>query len=62
MPVARDHVARWAQAVAVHGAGRVTAIGHHDADKFLPFLLTMFVFVLGCNLVGLLPRAGSATG
>jgi F-type H+-transporting ATPase subunit a len=38
------------------------AIGRHDADRFLPFLLTMFVFVLACNLVGLLPWAGSATG
>jgi F-type H+-transporting ATPase subunit a len=38
------------------------AIGKHDADRFLPFLLTMFTFVLTCNLVGLLPWAGSATG
>ncbi len=38
------------------------AIGHHDGDKFLPFLLTAFFFVLGCNLLGMLPWAGSATG
>ena len=38
------------------------AIGHHDADRFLPFLLTMFFFMLGCNLFGLVPWAGSATG
>lgn len=38
------------------------AIGHHDADKFLPFLWTMFFFVLGCNLLGMVPWAGSATG
>ncbi|REK19070.1 MAG: ATP synthase F0 subunit A [Planctomycetota bacterium] len=38
------------------------AIGHHDAEKFLPFLLTIFFFVLTCNLLGLLPWAGSATG
>lgn len=38
------------------------AIGRHDADRFLPFLLTLFVFVLTCNLVGLVPWAGSATG
>lgn len=37
------------------------AIGH-DADKFLPFLWTMFFFVLGCNLFGMLPWAGSPTG
>jgi F-type H+-transporting ATPase subunit a len=35
------------------------AIGHHDADKFLPFLWTMFFFVLGCNLFGILPWMGS---
>ncbi len=29
---------------------------------FLPFLWTMFFFVLGCNLLGLVPWAGSATG
>jgi F-type H+-transporting ATPase subunit a len=38
------------------------AIGHHDADKFLPFLLTVFFFVLILNLIGLLPWTGSATG
>lgn len=38
------------------------AIGKPDADKFLPFLLTIFFFVLGCNLLGLIPWAGSATG
>ncbi len=38
------------------------AIGKHDADKFLPFLWTMFFFVLGCNLLGMVPWAGSATG
>jgi F-type H+-transporting ATPase subunit a len=38
------------------------AIGHHDGDKFLPFLWTMFFFILGCNLFGLLPWTGSPTG
>jgi len=38
------------------------AIGSHDADKFVPFLWTMFFFVLTCNLLGLVPWAGSATG
>ncbi|MEX0676290.1 MAG: F0F1 ATP synthase subunit A [Pirellulales bacterium] len=38
------------------------AIGRHDADRFLPFLLTMFFFILACNLFGLVPWAGSATG
>ncbi len=38
------------------------AIGGHDADHFMPYLLTIFFFVLGCNLFGMLPWAGSATG
>jgi F-type H+-transporting ATPase subunit a len=38
------------------------AIGHHDADRFLPFLLTVFFFVLVLNLLGLVPWFGSATG
>ena len=35
---------------------------YHEADKFLPFLWTMFFFVLGCNLMGMLPWMGTATG
>jgi F-type H+-transporting ATPase subunit a len=37
-------------------------IGHHDADRFVPFLWTIFFFVLGCNLFGLIPWMGSPTG
>ncbi len=45
----RDHVAR-------------PAIGKQDADRFLPFLWTIFFFVLGCNLIGMVPWMGSPTG
>ncbi|OHB78097.1 MAG: ATP synthase F0 subunit A [Planctomycetes bacterium RBG_16_64_10] len=38
------------------------AIGRVEGDRFLPFLLTMFFFVLVCNLLGLLPWSGSPTG
>jgi F-type H+-transporting ATPase subunit a len=38
------------------------AIGAHDADHFMPFLLTAFFFIVACNLLGLFPWAGSATG
>jgi F-type H+-transporting ATPase subunit a len=38
------------------------AIGRHDADRFLPFLWTIFFFVLFCNLAGALPWCGSPTG
>lgn len=37
------------------------AIGH-GADKFVPLLWTVFLFVLGCNLFGMLPWAGAPTG
>ncbi len=37
-------------------------IGRHDADRFVPFLWTMFLFVLGCNLMGMIPWMGSPTG
>ncbi len=37
-------------------------IGRHDADKYLPFLWTMFFFVLMCNLLGMVPWLGSPTG
>ncbi len=38
------------------------AIGKKDADRFLPYLWTAFFFVLGCNLLGMIPWAGSPTG
>ena len=37
------------------------AIGKHDADRFMPFILTMFFFVLGCNLIGMVPWLGTST-
>lgn len=36
-------------------------IGEHDADKYVPFLWTMFLFVLFCNLLGMFPFLGSPT-
>jgi F-type H+-transporting ATPase subunit a len=38
------------------------AIGGHGADKFLPYLWTVFFFVLFNNLLGLIPGLASATG
>ncbi len=38
------------------------AIGKHDADRFMPFLLTLFFFILGLNLLGMIPWLGGATG
>jgi F-type H+-transporting ATPase subunit a len=36
-------------------------IGGHDADRFVPFLWTLFFFILFNNLFGLLPWMGSPT-
>jgi len=33
----------------------------HDADHYVPFLWTMFLFILFCNLFGLIPFLGSPT-
>jgi F-type H+-transporting ATPase subunit a len=38
------------------------AIGGHGADRFLPYLWTVFFFVLFNNLLGMLPGGASATG
>jgi F-type H+-transporting ATPase subunit a len=38
------------------------AIGGHGADDFLPYLWTVFFFVLFNNLLGLIPGMASATG
>lgn len=34
---------------------------HEDTDTYLPFLWTMFVFILTCNLLGMVPTLGSPT-
>lgn len=33
----------------------------HDADKYVPYLWTLFLFILTCNLLGMIPFGGSAT-
>ncbi len=38
------------------------AIGEKEARRFLPFVWNVFFFVLFCNLLGLVPWAGSPTG
>ncbi|HYM99263.1 MAG TPA: F0F1 ATP synthase subunit A [Aestuariivirgaceae bacterium] len=55
-----DHHDDQHQAAKAH-----TAEGHHPhvdpARKFEPLLWTLFFFVLGCNLMGMVPWAGSPT-
>lgn len=40
----------------------VLPIMGEDGKKYLPFLLTIFFFVLFCNLLGLIPYCATATG
>jgi len=46
-----------------HGGGAAAAAVPlaHEGDRFVPLLLTLFFFVLGCNLLGMVPWAGSPT-
>jgi F-type H+-transporting ATPase subunit a len=36
-------------------------IGEHEADRFVPFLWTLFIYILFCNLLGMFPFLGSPT-
>jgi F-type H+-transporting ATPase subunit a len=36
-------------------------LGEHDGDRFTPFLWTLFLFILFCNVLGLVPMLGSPT-
>lgn len=50
-----------------HGIARVPAAHPthaevSEADRYVPFLWTMFLFILVCNLLGLVPFGGSPTG
>jgi F-type H+-transporting ATPase subunit a len=36
-------------------------LGEHYADRFVPFLWTLFLFILFCNLLGMIPLLGSPT-
>lgn len=44
-----------------HGSGHVAIKAGHPADKFLPFIWSIFFFVLVCNLLGAVPWLGSPT-
>jgi F-type H+-transporting ATPase subunit a len=67
--MARQHVTRgWfnnlfeAMILFIRDQVARPAIGGHGADQFLPYLLTVFFFVLFNNLLGLIPGMASATG
>jgi F-type H+-transporting ATPase subunit a len=47
-----------------HGLGEAPpdyVLGGHTADRYVPFLWTLFLFVLFCNLLGMFPLLGSPT-
>jgi len=65
-----DPYAEHGQATDEHGHSRAEKKAHathtqHDhvdpASRFLPLLWTVFFFVLGCNLMGMVPWAGAPT-
>ena len=39
----------------------VPGVGEHDANKYLPYLTSLFLFIFTMNLMGLLPFMGSPT-
>lgn len=45
-----------------HGDHGHAAHGQDPADKYLPFIWTVFFYILICNLIGAIPWMGSATG
>lgn len=47
-----------------YGPGTSHVHGHRgrDSDLFMPFLWTLFFFILFCNLLGMIPGGASATG
>ena len=58
----RDNVARPAiDDPPDHGHDDKNSVPVHRGDSFVPMLWTLFFFVLGCNLLGMVPWAGSPT-
>jgi F-type H+-transporting ATPase subunit a len=39
----------------------IESIGEHDADRYVPYLCSVFFFVLVCGLVGVFPFTSTAT-
>lgn len=61
--IARGRIRNMLEAILFYFRDEVArpCIGGHDADKFVPFLWTIFLFVLACNLFGMIPWLGSPT-
>jgi F-type H+-transporting ATPase subunit a len=63
-PVSRGWFMNMFEAVLLFVRDKIArpAIGGHGADKFLPYLWTVFFFILINNLLGMIPGFASATG
>jgi F-type H+-transporting ATPase subunit a len=63
-PVTRGWFMNMFEAILMFVRDKVArpAIGGHGADRFLPYLWTVFFFVFFCNLLGVIPGFASATG
>lgn len=57
--VGDTELSRLVEAGEVHGEPPTVA---HPADRYLPFIWTLFFYILVCNLLGAIPWMGSATG
>jgi F-type H+-transporting ATPase subunit a len=44
-----------------HGVQEKAPLGGHEYDRYVPFLWTLFLFILFCNLLGMFPFMGSPT-
>ncbi len=53
------HVPMYGQDLAEHP--KAERPSEHAADRFVPFLVTQFLFILVCNLLGMVPFLGSPT-
>lgn len=55
------HAALTGHSVPSHGGCAVASVVH-PADKYAPFVWTVFFYILFCNLLGAVPVLGAATG
>ncbi len=63
LPRGRGLLANMVEATAIFIRDEVAkpGIGHHHYRAYYPLIATIFFFVLGCNLIGLLPPPFGAT-
>ena len=64
MPVSPGHASPYSHTTG-HGHDKEhdleLVLADHPGDAYVPFLWTMFLFILSCNLLGMIPMLGSPT-